>query len=350
MFNSKAFLDELNKFRKELQFRKTPLYFAEKFSKYLGFAGIYIKREDLNYTNSIYINYAFPMAFLAKYLNKEYVFTSCGDANYGLAMAYVCNHLGIKLRLYVGYKDYEKQRIIYDQIRTFGSEFLLVTKGNQNLYDATNTAYTDFLLENEKNFFCFHDAVGPHPFPVMAEKSIEVISKEVKEQFDEILSKYPTYIVAPITISLNALSIFNPYLSSSSKLIAVENVNSIVESNKKCKIHGSFSKSLVDSKTGETNYNLEVSGLNYSIINPKLSYLIDENRVQIATVTDEEAIKASLLFAKLEGIWPSLEDGYTLAYIIKLAQKIKGGTILMCLNGSGIKDLNYINANHKDLL
>lgn len=354
LFNSSNFVYKLQQIRKEIQFRPTPLYFAERFSKSLGNVQVYIKREDLNFTNSLYVNQTIPLALLAKELEKSKIVSEAGDANYAVALAYSANYVGLKLEIFVGYNDYVKQKSTFDSVKLMGAELTLVTEGNENLYDATNQCFRKFLMNKDDYFYCFHDAVGPHPYPTINMDLQSVLSKEIKEEFSKMLDKTPKFIIGPMSIASNSLGIFEQFYDTSAKMIVVEAKGKINE--KECsismdgeygKIHGCFTKSLVNSENGKCNYETLCSSFGYPVMNPKLLNLIEENRVKVVNVSDDEAIKALIEFSKIEGIIPCLEDAYTIAYIKKLAEKVKSGTILMSFTGSGNKDINFISSNYK---
>ena len=353
MFNSLTFRKELDEFRARMQFRPTPLYFAENFSKYLGSAGIYIKREDLNYTNSMYINQTISLAYLARYLNKKKMVAECGDANYAVALSYACNYVGIELELYVGMKDYRKQKSVIDQVKLMGATLVIVTKGNQTIYNATNSCFQEFLLNEEEYFYCFHDAIGPHPFPTIVRDFQAVISKEIKEQCLAIEGRLPDVVMACVGGGSNAIGTFYNFIEDKEvQLIGCEAAGrgidtfetaATINTGKLGIFHGMKSYFCQD-EYGQIAPVYSISaGLDYPGIGPEHANLHDIGRAEYVPVTDEESVQAFEYLSRMEGIIPAIESSHAVAAALREAKKMtKDQIMIICLSGRGDKDVYSI--------
>lgn len=332
---TEKFKQKLARYKRDNILWKTPLYLAKKFSDYLGNVEVYIKREDLNNCGSIYFNQTFPLAFLALQLKKKKIISESNDANYAKSLVYSCNFVGIPLEIYVGYNDYLKQKDAFDMLTLLGANLTIITNGTMDIVEATNYAFKSYIRQSELAFYCFHDAIGPHPFPVMVEKLQRIVGVEARDDLFMTTGQLPNYVLAPLSVGSNALGMFTAFEKSKTKLIACRSVKDNEQNNmNKCAQFGYKSISFDNDKS-------------FVGVTPRLADLIDKKRVECLEIGEKEAMDALITFSKLEGFMPSLEDGYTIQSVISLSQRIKNGKILLCLTGNGAKDINYLYSNYK---
>jgi tryptophan synthase beta chain len=349
---SREFQDELDTLNKEYSGRPTPITFAEGLTKHYNRAKIYLKREDLCHTGAHKINNALGQILLAKKLGKKRIIAETGAGQHGVAVATVCAKFGMKCFVYMGEVDIERQSLNVFRMKLLGAEVIPVKSGSKTLKDATNEAIRDWVTNVKDTHYIIGSVVGPHPYPMMVRNFQSVIGKEAKEQIQKAENKMPDYIVACVGGGSNAIGIFYPFINSKVKLIGVEAAGYGINTNKHCAtltlgregIFQGMKTYLLQSEEGQV---LEVhsisAGLDYPGVGPEHSFLKDEIIADYYSVTDDEAIKATELLSREEGIIPALESAHAIAYLEYLMPKTKSNEIVIVnVSGRGDKDLNTI--------
>ncbi len=348
----KNFLDELENLNKEYTGRPTPLTFAEGLTKYFGGAKIYLKREDLCHTGAHKINNALGQILLAKKLGKTRIIAETGAGQHGVATATVCAKFGLKCFIYMGEVDIERQSLNVFRMKLLGAEVIPVSSGSKTLKDATNEAIRDWVTNVKDTHYIIGSVVGPHPYPMIVREFQSIIGKETKVQIQNAEGRLPNYIVACVGGGSNAIGIFYPFINSNVKLIGVEAAGYGINTNKHCAtltlgregIFQGMKSYLLQTDEGQVSEVHSISaGLDYPGVGPEHSYFKDEVIADYFSVTDDEAISATELLSKTEGIIPALESAHAIAFLDYLMPKTKNGEIVIVnISGRGDKDLNTI--------
>ncbi len=346
------FQNELDKLNREYSGRPTPLTFAEGLTKHYNRAKIYLKREDLCHTGAHKINNALGQILLAKKLGKKRIIAETGAGQHGVAVATVCAKFGMKCFVYMGEVDIERQRLNVFRMKLLGAEVIPVKSGSRTLKDATNEAIRDWVTNVNDTHYIIGSVVGPHPYPMMVRNFQSVIGKEAKEQIHNAENGHPDYIVACVGGGSNAIGIFYPFINSNVKLIGVEAAGYGIKTNKHCAtltlgregIFQGMKTYLLQSEEGQVSEVHSISaGLDYPGVGPEHSFFKDEIIADYYSVTDDEAIKATELLSREEGIIPALESAHAVAYLEYLMPKTKNNEIVIVnVSGRGDKDLNTI--------
>ncbi len=349
---SKEFQNELDKLNREYSGRPTPLTFADGLTKHYNGAKIYLKREDLCHTGAHKINNALGQILLAKKLGKTRIIAETGAGQHGVAVATVCAKFGMKCFVYMGEVDIERQSLNVFRMKLLGAEVIPVKSGSRTLKDATNEAIRDWVTNVKDTHYIIGSVVGPHPYPMMVRNFQSVIGKEAKEQIQKAENKLPDYIVACVGGGSNAIGIFYPFINSNVKLIGVEAAGYGINTNKHCAtltlgregIFQGMKTYLLQSEEGQVSEVHSISaGLDYPGVGPEHSFFKDEIIADYYSVTDDEAIKATELLSRVEGIIPALESAHAVAYLEYLMSKTKREEIVIVnVSGRGDKDLNTI--------
>jgi len=349
---SQEFQIELDKLNKEYSGRPTPLTFAEGLTKYYNRAKIYLKREDLCHTGAHKINNALGQILLAKKLGKTRIIAETGAGQHGVAVATVCAKFGMKCFVYMGEVDIKRQSLNVFRMKLLGAEVIPVTSGSRTLKDATNEAIRDWVTNVKDTHYIIGSVVGPHPYPMMVRNFQSVIGLEVKEQIQKTENRLPDYIVACVGGGSNAIGIFYPFINSNVKLIGVEAAGYGINTDKHCAtltlgregIFQGMKTYLLQSEEGQVSEVHSISaGLDYPGVGPEHSFLKDEVIADYYSVTDDEAIKATELLSRQEGIIPALESAHAIAYLEYLMPKTASKEIVIVnVSGRGDKDLNTI--------
>jgi len=323
--------------------RPTPLYYASRLSAHYN-TQIYLKREDLCHTGAHKINNTIGQILLAKRLGKTRIIAETGAGQHGVATATVCALMGFPCIVYMGSVDIARQAPNVSRMRMLGAEVVPVNSGSKTLKDATNEAIRDWINHPEDTHYIIGSVVGPHPYPDMVARFQSVISAEIKKQ----LSANPDYIIACVGGGSNAIGAFYHYLDDTSvKLIGVEAAGMGIESGKTAAtlavgkpgvLHASMTYLMQDEDGQITEPHSISAGLDYPGIGPAHAYLHHLGRVIYGNVTDEEALAAGNLLARLEGIIPALESAHALAYLNKLKFE-PDDIIVVNLSGRGDKDM-----------
>ncbi|HED38131.1 MAG TPA: tryptophan synthase subunit beta [Ignavibacteria bacterium] len=356
----KKFLSELNSLNKEYTGRPTPLTFADSLTKHYGKGKIYLKREDLCHTGAHKINNALGQILIAKELGKARIIAETGAGQHGVATATACAKFGMQCFVYMGEVDMERQSLNVFRMKLLGAEVIPVSSGSKTLKDATNEAIRDWVTNVETTHYIIGSVVGPHPYPMMVRDFQSVIGYEAKQQILEKESRLPDYIVACVGGGSNAIGIFYPFINTQTKLIGVEAGGFGINTDKHCAtltlgregiFHG-MRTYLLQTDEGQISEVHSISaGLDYPGVGPEHSFLKDNLFAMYNSVTDEEALNATQLLSKLEGIIPALESAHAIAYLDELMPKTnENDLIIVNLSGRGDKDLNTIKNSLGNLL
>lgn len=347
------FRNEVEYYLKQYVGRETPLYYAEKLTKAIGGAKIFLKREDLNHTGAHKINNTIGQALLTLRMGKKKVVAETGAGQHGVATATVCALLGLECIVFMGEEDIRRQRLNVFRMELLGATVRSVSQGNGTLKDAVNEALRYWVNNVDDTHYITGSVVGPHPFPKMVRDFQSVIGKETKQQLRDQTGKLPDAVVACVGGGSNAMGMFYPFIEDKQvQLYGVEAGGAGIETNKHAAtltggstgvLHGTLTYLLQD-KNGQIEEPFSISaGLDYPGIGPEHSHLYETKRVTYSSITDEEALEAFQFLSKTEGIIPALESAHAVAYAIKLAKKMQDDeTLVICLSGRGDKDVEQV--------
>lgn len=348
--NDPVFQKELDYYFKHYVGRPSPLYHAARLSAHCGGAKIYFKRDELNHTGAHKINNCIGQALLARKLGRQRIIAETGAGQHGVAAATVCALFGLQCVIYMGAKDIERQSPNVFRMKLLGAEVIPVTSGSQSLKDAMNEALRDWVTNVETTYYLIGTAAGPHPYPAMVRDFQSIIGEECRTQMMEAEGRLPDTLVACIGGGSNAIGLFYPFLDDEQvHIIGVEAAGKGLDSSAHAAsiargsagvLHGSRSY-LLQTKDGQIDEAHSISaGLDYPGIGPEHAWLHDSGRVKYVSATDEEALEAFQLCAKLEGIIPALEPSHALAHVVKIAPTLpKDHLLVMNLCGRGDKDI-----------
>lgn len=348
---NKDFQDELSFYLKNYAGRPTPLYYAERLSRKLGGAKIYLKREDLCHLGAHKINNTIGQVLLAKKMGKKFIIAETGAGQHGVATAAAAALFNMGCKVFMGAKDIKRQFPNVYRMKLMGAEVIEVTSGSMTLKDAVNEALRYWVSAIDDTFYVLGSVVGPHPYPVMVRDFQRVIGKETKRQILRIEGRLPDYIIACVGGGSNSIGIFYPFLKNCNtvKLIGVEAGGKGIKSKKhgaslgygeKGIFHGAFSYVLQDSY-GQIEEAYSVSaGLDYPGVGPEHAYFKEKGMVKYEYATDSEALGAFRTLSVCEGIIPAYESSHALAHAIKLAPGLGRDKVMVVnLSGRGDKDI-----------
>ena len=346
----KLFLQEVINDLNNFVGRPSPLYFAERWTKKLGGAKIYLKREDLNHTGAHKINNTVGQVLLAKKMGKKRVIAETGAGQHGVATATVAARHGLECIIFMGEEDIERQSLNVYRMKLLGAEVCSVDSGTKTLKDAMNEAMRDWVTNVEYTHYIIGSVAGPHPYPEIVRDFNSIVGKELKLQSKKEFGKYPDIIVACVGGGSNAMGIFHPFIEETkTKLVGVEAGGSGVKTGKHAAplsdgkvgvLHG-MKTYLMQDKDGQILSTHSVSaGLDYPGVGPEHAYLRDIGRVEYQSATDKQALKSFHELTRIEGIMPALETAHALAYVNKIAPSLnKSKVIVINLSGRGDKDM-----------
>ncbi len=344
------FQRELDYYLKEFVGRPTPLYFAERLTKALGGARIYLKREDLLHTGAHKINNAMGQVLLAKRMGKTRIIAETGAGQHGVATATVSAMFGMKCVIYMGAVDCKRQELNVYRMKMLGAEVVPVKAGQQTLKEAVNEAMRDWVTNVRSTHYILGTAYGAHPYPVMVRNFHRIMGDEARTQILEREKRLPDLLIACVGGGSNAIGLFYPFLNDPSvRMLGVEAGGEGIEPEKHAArfqggslgvLQGTRSYILQD-EFGQIQLTHSVSaGLDYAAVGPEHAWLKDRNRVEYTYATDTEALDAFLRLAKLEGIIPALESAHAVAGAIQRAPTMsKDAVIIVNLSGRGDKDV-----------
>ncbi len=345
-----SFADEMNGFLEHYVGRESPLYFAERLTERLGGAKIYFKREELNHTGAHKINNCLGQVLLARRMGKTRIIAETGAGQHGVATATIAARFGLPCVVYMGAVDMERQKPNVFRMQLLGAEVVPVTSGAHTLKDAMNEAMRDWVANVHDTFYCIGTVAGPHPYPAMVRDFQAIIGEETRAQIMRAEGRLPDLLVAAVGGGSNAMGLFHPFLDEPD--IAMHGVEAAGHGVDTAQHAASLTKGSPGILHGNRTYLLQdadgqiieahsiSAGLDYPGVGPEHAWLRDEGRVTYVSATDDEALEAFQLCARLEGILPALESSHALAEVIKVAPGMgKDKIIVMCLSGRGDKDI-----------
>ena len=347
------FKAELDDLLKNYAGRPSLLYYAEKMTKDLGGAKVYLKREDLNHTGSHKLNNVLGQVLLAKKMGKTRVIAETGAGQHGVATATAATLMGLECEIFMGKEDTERQALNVYRMELLGAKVHAVTSGTQTLKDAVNETMREWAGRIHDTYYVLGSAVGPHPFPTIVKDFQSVISREVKEQILAKEGRLPDVVMACVGGGSNAIGIFAEFLEDESvRLIGCEAGGRGVDTGKHAAtittgtlgIFQGMKSYFCQDEYGQISPVYSISaGLDYPGVGPEHAHLHDLGRAEYVAVTDDEAVEAFEYLSRTEGIIPAIESAHAVAYGMKLApQLVQDQIIVINLSGRGDKDVAAI--------
>jgi tryptophan synthase beta chain len=348
-----GFEAELARLLKHYVGRPTPISEALRLTQAFGGARIFLKREDLTHTGAHKINNALGQALLAVRMGKRRIVAETGAGQHGVATATACALLGLECVVYMGAEDMDRQALNVFRMRLLGATVCRVDAGSRTLKDAINEAMRDWVTNVGDTYYLLGSVLGPHPYPLMVREFQSVIGREAREQILELAGALPDAIVACVGGGSNAIGIFDAFIDDRSvRLVGVEaGGEAIIRGRHAARFAGGSAGVLQGTRTfvlQDDDGNIELThsisaGLDYAAVGPEHSWLRAIGRTEYAYVTDDEALEAFQVLAKLEGILPALESAHAIAYARPLAKELgPKATLLVNLSGRGDKDVNTV--------
>jgi tryptophan synthase beta chain len=346
----RSFRTEFKRYLREYAGRETPLYLAERLTQKLGGAKIYLKREDLCHTGAHKINNTIGQILLARKMGKKRIIAETGAGQHGVATATVAARFGLECEIFMGKEDVHRQSLNVFRMKLLGAKVRVVDSGSKTLKDAMNEALRDWVTYVRNTYYLIGSVAGPHPYPMMVRNFQSVIGQEARRQILNKEGRLPDYLIACVGGGSNSMGLFYPFVADRKvKMLGVEAAGRGLHTGKHAAsilggevgvLHGSKSYVLQDDQGQIRETHSVAAGLDYPGVGPELSYLRDRGRVQFASATDAEAIKAIKFLAEVEGIIPALESAHAIAAAMRLAPRLtKSRTIIINLSGRGDKDM-----------
>jgi len=348
-----AFQREFDYYLREFCGRPTPLYFAERLTRSLGGAKIYLKREDLLHTGAHKINNCLGQALLARRMGKSRVIAETGAGQHGVATATVAAMFGFQCVIYMGAVDCQRQALNVYRMKMLGAEVVPVTAGQQTLKEAINEAMRDWVTNVRTTHYILGTVYGAHPYPMMVRNFQRIIGDETRAQIVQKEGRLPDLLVACVGGGSNAMGLFYPFLNDPTvQMVGVEAGGEGLQPNKHAArfqggslgvLQGTRSYLLQD-EFGQIQLTHSVSaGLDYAAVGPEHAWLRDQGRVEYTYATDAEALEAFHRLARTEGIIPALESAHAVAEVIKRAPRMAADQIIVVnLSGRGDKDVAHV--------
>ena len=347
------FQRELEYYLREFCGRPTPLYFAERLTRELGGAKIYLKREDLLHTGAHKINNAIGQILLAKRMGKTRIIAETGAGQHGVATATVAAMFGLKCVIYMGEVDCERQQLNVFRMKMLGAEVVPVSAGQRTLKEAINEAMRDWVTNVRTTHYILGTAYGAHPYPVMVRNFQRIIGDEARRQILEKEERLPDLLLACVGGGSNAIGLFYAFLGDAAvKMVGVEaGGEGIINGKHAARFQGGSlgvlqgtQSYLLQDEFGQIQLTHSVSaGLDYAAVGPEHAWLRDEDRVEYTYATDDQALDAFGRLARLEGIIPALESSHAIAEASRRAPKMsKDQIIVVNLSGRGDKDVAQV--------
>ncbi|AMO84218.1 tryptophan synthase subunit beta [Solibacillus sp. FSL K6-1781] len=348
-----SFQEELDYYLKQYVGRETPLYFAERLTKKVGGAKIYLKREDLNHTGAHKINNAIGQALLAKRMGKKKIVAETGAGQHGVATATACALLDMECIVYMGAEDVRRQQLNVFRMELLGTKVVAVEKGSATLKDAVNEALRHWVTHIEDTHYILGSALGPHPFPTIVRDFQRVIGDETRAQILQQEGRLPDTVIACIGGGSNAIGMFYPFVEDQDvALYGVEAAGSGVNTDKHAAaihvgktgvLHGAFMYLLQDDNGFVQEAHSISAGLDYPGVGPEHCHLHETGRAAYPSVTDEQALEGVKLLCETEGILPALESAHAIYYASQFAKNRPADEIVVvCLSGRGDKDVHTL--------
>jgi tryptophan synthase beta chain len=330
--------------------RPSPVYHAERWSRELGGAQIWLKREDLNHTGAHKVNNCIGQALLAKRLGKRRVIAETGAGQHGVATATVAARFGMECVVYMGSEDVRRQAQNVYRMNLLGARVVPVESGSKTLKDALNEAMRDWVTNVDTTFYIIGTVAGPHPYPMLVRDFQSVIGRECVTQMPQAAGRQPDVVIACVGGGSNAMGIFHAYVPDRAvKLVGVEAAGEGIATGRHAAslgagrpgvLHGNRTYLLQDANGQIIETHSVSAGLDYPGVGPEHAWLKDTGRAEYVSITDDEALAAFHACCRIEGIIPALESAHALAYATKLAPTLARDRILLVnLSGRGDKDM-----------
>jgi tryptophan synthase beta chain len=347
------FQAQLDALRREYAGRPTPLTFARRLSEHVGGARIYLKREDLCHTGAHKINNVLGQGLLAVRMKKQRLIAETGAGQHGVAVATAAALLGLPCEVYMGAEDVERQALNVFRMRLLGARVRPVEAGSRTLKDAINEALRDWVTNVRTTYYLLGSALGPHPYPLMVRDFQAVIGRETRRQALRLLGRLPDALVACVGGGSNAIGLFHPFVADRGvRLIGVEAGGEGLASGRHGAslgagrvgvLHGCRTYLLQDDDGQVATAHSISAGLDYPGVGPELALLKDHGRLEVTSVTDEEALEGFQTLARLEGIVPALESAHAVAHALSLAKRLpRSRAVVVGLSGRGDKDVQVV--------
>jgi tryptophan synthase beta chain len=358
-YEDKDFVAELTQLSEDYAGRPSPLYFARRFSEYVGFK-VYLKREDLLHGGAHKVNNTLGQGLLAKYMGKTRLIAETGAGQHGLATAMIGALFGMETKIFMGLTDIERQSVNVHKMKLCGAQVIGVEGGTGTLKDAINDALRYWTAHVTDTFYLFGSACGPHPYPTIVKHFQSCIGKETREQCLDKLDRLPDMVVACVGGGSNAIGIFSGFIDDNDvRLIGVEAGGRSLSSGRHAAslvagrmgiLHGAKAY-LLQNEEGQVYDTESVSaGLDYPAVGPEHCLLKDTGRAEYVAAEDEKVLDAFELLTKTEGILPALESAHALAYLVGQKGKLDTETIaIVNLSGRGDKDVSIVE-KHRPLM
>ena len=349
----KNFQNEVSNDLKAYVGRPSPLYFAKRWTKQLGGAKVFLKREDLNHTGAHKINNTVGQILLAKHMGKKRIIAETGAGQHGVATATVAARHGLPCVVYMGEEDINRQSLNVFRMKLLGAEVVSVTSGTKTLKDAMNEAMRDWLTNVDDTYYIIGSVAGPHPYPEIVRDFNSVVGEELITQSKQEFNKDPEVLIACVGGGSNAMGLFYPFINAKNvRLIGVEAGGLGLETGKHAAplndgkegiLHG-MRTYLMQDESGQIKETHSVSaGLDYPGVGPEHAWLKDIGRAEYVVADDEEALEAFKELTLIEGIMPALETAHALAHVKKMAPLMnKDEVIVVNVSGRGDKDINTV--------
>jgi len=333
--------------------RPSPIYHAQRWSRELGGAQVFLKREDLNHTGAHKVNNTVGQALLARRMGKTRIIAETGAGQHGVATATVAARLGLECVVYMGEVDVARQEANVYRMRLLGAQVVSVKSGSRTLKDALNEAMRDWVTNVDNTFYIIGTVAGPHPYPAMVRDFQAVIGREARVQMLERTGRLPDALVACVGGGSNAIGLFYPFIEDAQvALYGVEAAGDGLATGHHAAplcagrpgvLHGNRTY-LMEDRNGQIIETHSVSaGLDYPGVGPEHAWLKDTGRARYDAITDAEALAAFHALTRTEGIIPALESSHALAYVTKLAPTMaRDQAILVNLSGRGDKDMHTV--------
>jgi tryptophan synthase beta chain len=333
--------------------RPTPLYFAERLTRHVGGARIYLKREDLCHTGAHKINNVLGQALLAQRMGKPRVIAETGAGQHGVASATAAALLGLACEVYMGRVDVERQALNVFRMKLLGAKVIPVESGSKTLKDAVNEALRDWVTNVRTTYYLLGSVMGPHPYPMMVRNFHRVIGEEARAQSRRATGRLPDLLVACVGGGSNAIGLFWPFIDDRRvRIVGVEPGGHGIKSGKHGAslgsgavgvLHGSMSYVLQNDDGQVAEAHSISAGLDYPGVGPEHSYYKDLGRFEYVSVTDAEALEGFQALTRLEGIMPALESAHAVAHAMRAAARMKETqTVVVGLSGRGDKDVHTV--------
>jgi tryptophan synthase beta chain len=346
-----AFQDELSTLLRDFAGRPTPLYLAQRLTKKLGGAKIYLKREDLLHTGAHKINNALGQILLAQRMGKRRIIAETGAGQHGVATATVAARFGCECVIYMGKIDMERQALNVARMKFLGATVVEVTAGQATLKEAINEATRDWVTNVRRTHYILGSALGSHPYPMMVRDFQRVIGIETRRQILEREERLPDLLVACVGGGSNAIGLFHPFLQDRQvRMAGVEAGGEGIRAGKhaarfqagKLGVLQGTKTFLLANDDGQIELTHSVSaGLDYAAVGPEHCYLRDLGRVEYDFATDDETLAAFKILSETEGIIPALESAHAIAYLMRTAPKMaRDRVVVVNLSGRGDKDVD----------